>query len=105
MIDVQQIKSGMEVADTNGKHVGTVDRIRDDSVMLTSEGFNDDLHHLVPIAAVTQVANGRVTVEPLTDSSIEAMEETRVHSTGESSPLFGTSGVGTGFGGSGRGEH
>jgi hypothetical protein len=105
MFDATQIKAGMEVSDTAGRHIGIVDHIQDDSVMLSSEGFSDDLHHLVPLAAVTQVEGSRVTVEPATESTVEAMAHGRMHSAGAGSPLFGTSGVGTGSGGSGRGEY
>jgi hypothetical protein len=104
MIEANQIQAGMEVADTGGQHVGTVDRVDGDRVALTGEGFSDALHHFVPLAAVTEVGGGRVMVEPATVSTLEALGHGETLSAGPDTPLFGTSGVGTGFGGSGRGE-
>ena len=103
MIDAQQITAGMEVADTEGRPLGTVDHVEGDLVTL-SGGSDAELHHVVPLAAVTEVSEGRVTVEPATVSAAEAMGHAADPLTVPDTPLFGTSGMGTGFGGSGRGE-
>lgn len=103
MIDAQQITAGMEVADTEGRPLGTVDHVEGDLVTL-SGGAGDELHHVVPLAAVTAVSEGRVTVEPASLSAAEAMGHAAPAPAAPDTPLFGTSGVGTGFGGSGRGE-
>ena len=106
MIDATQIKAGMEVADTAGRHVGTVDHVEGEEVVLSHEGFADTLHHIFTLAAVTQVEGGRVTIEPGTVSSEEEVVRAHEHArrAGASGP-FGTSGAGTGMGGSGRGEY
>ena len=104
MIDAMRIEPGMEVADTNGRHLGTVERVESDRVALSGEGFDDNLHHFVPLAAVTEVGSGRVMVEPATATTTEALGHHDVVVETDT-PLFGTSGVGTGFGGSGRGEY
>ena len=103
MIEASRITPGMEVADTEGRRLGTVARVEDDRVMLDAEG-GDALHRFVPLAAVDEVSGNRLVVEPATLSTAEAMGHAEQPATGPDTPLFGTSGVGTGFGGSGRGE-
>ena len=102
MIEASQITAGMEVADTQGRRLGTVAGVEGDRVSLTAEG--GALHQFVPLAAVTAVDGGRVTVEPATLSAEEAIGHVAKPVTAPDAPLFGTSGIGTGMGGSGRGE-
>jgi hypothetical protein len=103
MVEASQITAGMEVADTQGRRLGTVAGVEGDRVSLTAEG--GALHRFVPLAAVNEVSGGRLVVEPATLSSAEAMGHGADPLTVPDTPLFGTSGVGTGFGGSGRGEN
>ena len=109
MTDKQQIKPGTSVVDTNGKTVGVVGQVTDDSVILTAEGFNDGLHHFVPLAAVKGLQDGKLLVEAGEESSTEAVAGAAEFSrstagSGGGDGLFGTSGHGTGFGGSGSGH-
>jgi hypothetical protein len=106
MVTAQEIKPEMKVVDTQGKHIGTVDHIEDDIVGLTREGFADDLHHFVSLAAVMKIDGTSVVVEPGQATTIEAVAGAiryarRQSPVGEA--LFGTSGHGTGDGGSGIG--
>lgn len=110
MLDTQQIKANMEVVDTNGQHVGTVDHLQGDIVELTREGFTDGLRHFVAIAAVKGLQGDKLLVEAGEATTVEAVaaaiDYARAHRTTSSLGvgLFGTSGHGTGSGGSGIGD-
>lgn len=110
MFTAQQIKPDMNVVDTDGKHIGTVDHVQDDIVGLTREGFADDLHHFVSLAAVTKIDPDRLVVEPGQATTIEAVAGAIRYARRQSpegssgGPVFGTSGHGTGDGGSGIGH-
>ncbi len=102
----EKIKKAMEVVDSDGQHIGTVDHVDDDGVGLTREGFADELHHFVPLAAVTGIDDGKVIVQPGHVTSIEAVEGAILYARRrprKNPPVFGTSGHGTGSGGSGFG--
>ena len=107
MIIAQQIKSGMTVNDSEGRLIGTVDHVDEDGVGLAREGFADDLHHFVSLAAVLKVDGDTVIDEPGQATTIEAVEGAILYARRRSPralPLFGTSGHGTGSGGSGFGS-
>lgn len=107
MFTAQQIKPTMTVVDTQGRHIGTVDRVHENVVELTREGFADDLHHFVSLAAVMKIDGDSLVVEPGHATTIEAVTGA-IHYARERSPIaapiFGTSGHGTGDGGSGIGN-
>jgi len=65
MIDASQIKEQMEVKGSDGKHVGTVDRVEGNRVRLASGGMLHDLD----LASVDKVKDGAVC---LTQSAEEA---------------------------------
>lgn len=109
MVDTSQITRDMEVVDTNGHHIGKVDHVQGDIVELSRSGFADGLHHFVPLAAVKEVHENRVLVDPGKATTVEAVAAAvnyaRSHPAfGRRDPLFGTSGHGTGMGGSGIGD-
>lgn len=107
MVIAEKIKKDMEVVDSGGQHIGTVDHVDNDGVGLTREGFADKLHHFVPLAAVTRIDDGKVIVEPGHVTSVEAVEGAILYARRrprKNPPVFGTSGHGTGFGGSGIGS-
>lgn len=109
MFENLDIKENMEVVDTNGQLIGTVDHVEGDVVKLTRSGFSDELHHFVPLAAVRKVEGNRVHVDPGKATSVEAVAASvsyaRSHrARGRRDHLFGTSGHGTGMGGSGIGD-
>lgn len=109
MFEKQQITKQMEVVDTNGQHIGTVDHVEGDIVELERSGFTDNLHHFVPLAAIQKVEGNSILVESGTTTTVEAVTASinysRSHaSVTNRSPLFGTSGHGTGMGGSGIGD-
>lgn len=110
MFDAKKIRAGMEVVDTHGGQVGIVDHVQGDIVELRREGFADTLHHFVPLAAVRAVKEERLLVEPGVATTVEAVAAAisyaHAHPTTarRGDNLFGTSGQGTGFGGSGAGH-
>ncbi|WP_417590449.1 DUF2171 domain-containing protein [Parasphingorhabdus sp.] len=104
MYNAQQIKAGMEVIDSEGRHIGIVDHVDKDAVGLAREGFSDNLHHFVPLAAVLKIDGRKLVVEPGHATTIEAVEGAILYARRRSPaqpPIFGTSGHGTGSGGSG----
>ena len=109
-MDKEQIKPNMKVVDTHDHAVGTVDRIEGDIIDLARKDFADGLHHFVPLAAVKQVDGDTVIVEPGVATTVEAVtasiEYAHAHPAVSSriGALFGVSGHGTGFGGSGIGD-
>lgn len=107
MFTAQQIKPAMTVVDTQGRHIGTVDQVHKDVVELTREGFADNLHHFVSLAAVMRVDRERVIVEPGQATTVEAVAGAIQYARQRlpmAEPIFGTSGHGTGLGGSGIGD-
>lgn len=102
-----QIRKDMEVADAEGRHVGTVDGVEGDMIGVTQGTAPDSLHFQVPMSAVERLEENRLwlkadTFLPKTTPS-EALHS-HDHSRRSGNPLFGTSGHGTGMGGSGVGH-
>ncbi|MCM8557769.1 DUF2171 domain-containing protein [Sphingomicrobium sediminis] len=64
MFERMQIKEHMEVSDCNGQHVGTVDKIDDDDIVLTKSDSMDNQHHRIPMSQVDRVDDNRVYLEP-----------------------------------------
>ncbi|RPF71621.1 DUF2171 domain-containing protein [Aurantiacibacter spongiae] len=60
MFEKMRIKEHMEVADSNGQHVGTVDEVEDDRIKLTKSDAKDDLHHYLKLDDVEKIDDNRV---------------------------------------------
>lgn len=60
MFEKLRIKEHMEVANSSGQHVGTVDGIEDDRIKLTRTDSEDGLHHYVAIDDVERIDDNRV---------------------------------------------
>lgn len=122
MFTEADIKPHMEVIDTEGRHIGTVDHVEGGQIKLTRTDSTDGQHHYVEAGAIDRVEGDRLvlrdsaaktlgTVESnMTEAEIAAASD--YHATTASPlggaanrPFFGTSGTGTGMGGSGQGEH
>ncbi len=54
-----QITEHMEVVGSCGNHVGTVDRVEGDRIKLTKNDSPDGQHHYLPVAAITEVRDGK----------------------------------------------
>ncbi|WP_010219600.1 DUF2171 domain-containing protein [Sphingomonas sp. PAMC 26621] len=102
MFTAQQIKPDMNVADSEGRHLGAVDYVEDDFVVLKGEGFADDLHHFVSLAAVRNIDGDGLIVEPGQATTIEAVAGAMRYAQRQApaaTALFGTSGHATADGG------
>lgn len=60
MVDASQIKEHMDVVDSNGQPVGTVDRVEGDQIKLTKNDAGQ--HQYIPLASVESVDQNAVTV-------------------------------------------
>ena len=60
MFDKLRIKEHMEVSDTNGRHIGTVDEVEDDKIKLTKTDSADASHHFIPLDQVDKIDDNRV---------------------------------------------
>jgi hypothetical protein len=143
MFEKWRIKEHMDVADSTGRHVGTVDSVDDGGIKLTRSDSSDGAHHYVDIDSVESIEDNRVTLKvgtplptdgpfeganvggsaaeraalggqgsnagsPAANQAVGGDENYSRHTSsstpaGEDRALFGTSGQGTGFGGSGSG--
>lgn len=121
MFEKWRIKEHMEVVDSTGRHVGTVDEVEDNRIKLTRSDSNDGAHHMLDWETVDRIEDNRVYLKqgtPLPTMARESMTAgagsaapTSAAAIGGSASaptlpgtegkLFGTSGLGTGMGGSG----
>ena len=60
MFEKLRIKEQMEVTDCNGRHVGTVDDVKDDAIKLTRSDSADEIHHFVAIDDIEKIDDNRI---------------------------------------------
>ena len=60
MFEKLRIKEHMEVADAKGRHVGTVDSVKDETIKLTKSDSMDDKHHVLSLNDVDRIEDNRV---------------------------------------------
>jgi hypothetical protein len=60
MLDPQQIKEHMEVADASGQHVGTVDHVDGDNVRLTRTDSPNGEHRELPLDHLDRIEDGKL---------------------------------------------
>ncbi|KUO54781.1 MAG: hypothetical protein APF78_04095 [Sphingomonadales bacterium BRH_c3] len=60
MFEKLRIKEHMEVSDAKGRHVGTVDEVKDEMIRLTKSDSMDGKHHVLPLADVDKIEENRV---------------------------------------------
>ena len=60
MFEKLRIKEHMEVADSIGMHVGTVDEVVDDRIKLTRTDSADGAHHFIALDQVDRIDDNRV---------------------------------------------
>ncbi|BBD96948.1 SWFGD domain-containing protein [Sphingobium amiense] len=82
---IQQVKEHMEVVGSDGEHVGTVDKLRGDRILLTK---NDEdaggVHHSIPSSWIRSVDATKVTLEKTAEQAQEAWRTER-----EQGAMFG----------------
>ncbi len=60
MFEKLRIKEHMEVTDSTGQHVGTVDDVVDDRIKLTRTDSSDNEHHFIALDQVDRIDDNRV---------------------------------------------
>ena len=60
MMDTSRIKEHMEVVGSDGQHVGTVDCVKGDEIILTKKDSEEGVHHLIPLDWVESVEQNEV---------------------------------------------
>ena len=60
MFEKFRIKEHMEVVNSEGLHVGTVDKVQDDAIKLTKSDSMDDMHHFLSLGDVEKIDDNRV---------------------------------------------
>ena len=69
MVDVSEIKEHMEVVGSDSGHVGTVDYIKDNEIVLTKGDSPTDAHHVIPFSWVNKTEGGRIHLNKLTSEA------------------------------------
>lgn len=91
---IQQVREHQEVVGSDGEHVGTVDKLRGDRIILTK---NDEdaggVHHSIPSSWIMSVDAQRVTLEKTADQAQAAWRAER-----ENQAMFGDRNEGSGWG-------
>ena len=60
MFEKIRIKEHMEIADSKGQHVGTVDDVEGENIKLTKSDSADSIHHMIPVDAVEKIDDNRI---------------------------------------------
>ena len=60
MFEKLRIKEHMEIVDSKGQHVGTVDDTHDDAIKLTKSDSGDDMHHFIKLDSVDKIDDNRI---------------------------------------------
>lgn len=82
---VTQVREHMEVVGSDGEHVGTVDKLRGDRIILTKNDADaGGVHHSVPSSWIKSVDTTKVTLEKTADQAQTAWRTER-----EQKALFG----------------
>lgn len=60
MFEKLRIKEHMEVAGSDGEHVGTVDKVEGDTIKLTKTDASDHHHHVIAFDLVDRIEENRI---------------------------------------------
>lgn len=60
MFEKLRIKEHMEVTDAKGRHVGTVDDVKDETIKLTKSDSLDGKHHILSLGDVDRIDDNRI---------------------------------------------
>ena len=60
MFEKLRIKEHMEIVDSRGQHVGTVDDTQDDAIKLTKSDSGDDMYHFIKLDSVDKIDDNRI---------------------------------------------
>jgi len=64
MFEKWRLKEHMEIADSQGRHVGTVDSVDGDRIKLTRSDSGDGRHHYLDVDCVDRIAENRAWLKP-----------------------------------------
>ena len=64
MFEKMRVKEHMEVADCNGRHIGTVDEVEDNKIKLTKSDSPDAMHHFLSFDDVEKIDDNRIYLKP-----------------------------------------
>jgi hypothetical protein len=82
---IAQVREHMEVVGSDGEHVGTVDKLRGDRIILTKNDQDaGGVHHSIPSSWIKSVDATKVTLEKTADQAQEAWRAER-----EQGAMFG----------------
>ena len=60
MFEKLRIKEHMEIAGSDGEHVGTVDKVEGETIKLTKTDASDHQHHILPFDLVDRIEDNRI---------------------------------------------
>ncbi|WP_066556156.1 DUF2171 domain-containing protein [Croceicoccus bisphenolivorans] len=60
MFEKLRIKEHMEVTDSTGQHVGTVDEVEGERIKLTRTDSSDNMHHFLKLEDVDRIDDNRI---------------------------------------------
>jgi len=70
MVDTSQIKEHAEVIGADGVHVGTVDHVKGDRIMLTKQDSGDGRHHYISTGLIAEIEDGTVRLSANADVAL-----------------------------------
>lgn len=62
MINASQIREHMNVVDSDGQTIGTVDRVEGERIKLTKTSSSDGQHHYIELDQVEEIEGDKVCV-------------------------------------------
>lgn len=60
---LSQVREHADVVGSDGEHVGTVDRVRGDRVVLTKSDSPDERHHSIPCTMLDRVEGDKIVLD------------------------------------------
>lgn len=60
MFEKMRIKEHMEIVNSQGQHIGTVDEVDGDDIKLTKSDSSDNMHHRIPVDDVEKIDDNRI---------------------------------------------
>lgn len=79
MADISAVREHMEVIGADGVHIGTVDRVDADRIILTrkdsGQGSHEGHHHSIPSGLIAEVEGERVRLSANADVAVTFEDE------------------------------
>ena len=68
------VREHMNVLGSDGAHVGTVDKVKGDKIVLTKSDSSDRHHHMVPCSMIERVEGDNVMLDQPADAALKKVE-------------------------------